>query len=267
MPRPVWSGSIAFGLVNIPVKMYGAVKDKDVHFHLLHEKDNARVKQKLVCPAENNKEVDREDTVRGFELDKEHLAVIKPEELEALAPKASHTLDLLDFVELASIDPVYFQQPYYLVPDERAGKAYHLLFEAMKRSKKVGIASFVMRNKQYLAALRPIESAICLETMYFSDEIVDAKKIEEFPKKGAASAREIEMAEKLIESLTKPFRPEKYHDDYREAVLDLVEKKAKGKKIATQAPESDKGPKIVDLMSALQASLQETTKKKKKHAA
>jgi DNA end-binding protein Ku len=265
MPRAIWSGSISFG-VNIPVKLFSAIKSKQVHFHLLHRKDKARLQQKLVCTAEK-KEVARDETVKGYEIAPDRLVVVDPEELEALSPKASRTIELIDFVSLSQIDSIYFGQPYYLVPDERAAKPYRLFQEAMTRSKKVGIGSFVMRNKQYLSALRPKNNLICLETMYYSDEIVSAKELEGVPGSDVkVNERELKMAEQLIDSLTTGFKPEKYHDDYREAVMELIDKKAEGKEVVRQAAPSKK-PQVIDLMSALEASLSEAKKKKKRNIA
>ncbi|HTL71134.1 MAG TPA: Ku protein [Candidatus Eisenbacteria bacterium] len=268
MARSIWGGSISFGLVNIPVKLYPAIRSKQVHFHLLHDKDKVRVRQKLVCPAEHNKEVPREDTVRGFELSPERLVVVEPGELEALAPKASRTIEIVDFVDLASIDSLFFNQPYYALPDERSAKPYRLFLEAMRRTKKVGLGTFVMREKQYLAALRPLENLVCLETMYYADEVVRREGLE-----GAGAAaeakvgeRELKMAEQLIRSLSTGFKPQKYHDEYREAVRDLIEKKARGKHVVAQAHQQKK-PQVIDLMSALKASVEESKKTKKRKVA
>lgn len=268
MPRAIWSGSIGFGLVSIPIRLFPAVRSKQVHFHLLHDKDKARVQQKLVCPAEGGKEVPREDTVKGYEISSDRLVVVQPEELDALAPKGGRTIEVVDFVPLASIDSMYFNQPYYVLPEERAEKPYRLFLEAMRRSKKVGIAKFVMRAKQYLAALRPLEDVICLETMYYADELVDRKTLEGAPDPSVkVGERELKMAEELIASLSSGFKPGKYRDDYREAVEKLIEKKAEGRHVVAQAPRGDREPKIIDLMSALKASLDETKRKGRGKAA
>lgn len=267
MPRAIWSGAISFGLVSIPIKLFPAVKSHQIHFHLLHEKDKVRIQQKLVCPAEHNKEVSRDDTVKGYELSKDRLVVVKPEELEALEPKKSQAIEIADFVPLSSIDSMYFNQPYYAIPDERAEKPYRLFLEAMRRTKKVGIGSFVMRNKEYLAALRPLDGLICLETMYYADELVERDKLEGVPEDNVkVNERELKMAEQLIDSLSSGFKPEKYHDDYQEKVKDLIDKKAEGKEIVLR-PVEGKKPEIIDLMSALKASLDETKKRKKKKVA
>jgi DNA end-binding protein Ku len=262
MPRPVWSGSISFGLINIPVKMFSATRSKDLHFHLLHKKDHTRLRQKMVCPADKQ-EVQRADAVKGFEVSPDRMVVLDPKEVESLMPKSSRALEVMDFVELSSIDSIYFDQPYYLLPDERAIKAYHLFCEAMKRTGKVAVAHFVMRNKQYLAALRPLGQWLCLETMFYADEIVTPDKLEDLPKAPALNEKELKMAEKLIGSLTIPWKPKKYHDEYRDAVMALIEKKSRGKHIVVQQQAPSKGPKVMDLMSALEASLQETGKKRR----
>jgi DNA end-binding protein Ku len=255
---------VSFGLVSIPIKLFPAIKSKQVHFHLLHEKDHVRVQQKLYCP-EDEKEIGRDETVKGYEIAPDKLVVVEPDELEALAPKAVRTIEIQDFVPLSSIDSMYFNQPYYALPDERAEKPYRLFLEAMRKSKKVGIGTFVMRNKQYLTALRPLEDLICLETMYYADELVDRNKLEGVPTDVKVSDRELKMAEELIDSLSATFKPQKYRDDYREKVLELIDKKAKGKHVVAQAAPERK-PQVIDLMSALKASLEETKKKKRKVA-
>lgn len=258
MPRAIWTGNVSFGLVSIPVKMVTAVKPKELSFHLLHKKDNARVRQKLVCPAEHGKEVPREDTVKGFEISPERMVVIDPEELKELSPKAERSIDILDFVPLSSIDSIYFNQPYFLLPDERAAKPYRLLYEALEHSKRVAVAKFVMRAKQYLSALRPLDGVICLETMYYADELVTKDELEGTAADAKVSPRELQMAEQLIASLSTTFKAAKYKDDYREKVRDLIEKKAEGKHVVAQAPQVEGKPQIIDLMSALKASLEET---------
>ena len=263
--RSIWSGSISFGLVNIPVKLFTAVKDSTVHFHLLHEKDMSRLQRKLVCAAEG-KEVSNDEIVRGYEIAPDQYVVIEDKELENLAPKASRTIEIRDFVDLADIDPLYYDRPYYVAPGERAAKPYRLLVEAMERSKKVGIATFVMRSKEYLAALRPLKGAICLVTMRFGEEVVPVEKIEG-DVAGAEHAkvddRELKMAAQLIDSLTTAFDPAKYHDEYKERVMQLVESKAAGEKVVTQPPVEEHRGKVINLMAALEASLAEAKAKSK----
>jgi DNA end-binding protein Ku len=265
-PRAIWSGSISFGLVNIPVKLYSAIRPKDLHFHMLHNKDKARVEQKLVCPVEG-KEISRDEIVKGYEVGPGQHVVVQPEELNSLMPKASRMIEIVSFVKMSEIDPIYFDKPYYLMPDERAEKAYTLFLEAMKRSKKVGIAKFVMRNKEYLSALRPFESMLCLETMHFADEVVSGNQFEGMTHEVKIGDREIKTAEQLIDSLSGRFEPEKIHDDYREAVMKMIDKKAEGEEIVVQPEEETEKPEVIDLMAALEASLAEAKKKNKRKSA
>jgi DNA end-binding protein Ku len=253
--RSIWSGAVSFGLVNIPVKLYTAVREERLAFHLLHDQDKVRLKQKMVCP-EDGKEVHREHMVRGYEISPDHYVIIQDSELEAAAPKSSRVIELQDFVDLSSIDPVYYDRAYYLAPQQRAEKAYRLLVEAMEKTGKVGIAKFTMRNKEYLAALRPVDGVICLETMHFADEVTPAEKIEDAPRKLKVDERELNVAEKLIESLADDFKPEKYHDEYREHVMELIRKKSHGQEVVTRPQkETGKETRAADLMAALEASL------------
>ncbi|MBV9935940.1 MAG: Ku protein [Actinobacteria bacterium] len=257
MPRAIWSGAISFGLVNVPVKLHTAVRKQDIHFHQLHEKDGARIQQKRVCSKED-KEVPWEEIVKGYELSKGHYVMIEPDELEALDPEATHTIDIEDFVDLDDIDPIYFDATYYLVPDKRGEKPYRLLHDAMADAGKVGIGRVVLRTKQYLAAIRPMDHALMLNTMNFADEVVPVSDFDDVPTGNAAkpSSKEMQMAQRLIESLATDFKPEKYEDDYRERVLDLIKKKSKGDALVSEPSEEKKAP-IVDLMAALEASLNE----------
>ena len=251
--RSLWTGSITFGLVNIPVKLFTAVRENDIHFHMLHDQDHVRLQRKMVCPADG-KEVHNEHVVKGYEVAPGQYVVIQQEDLEAAAPKKSHTIDLEDFVDLNQIDPVYFDRPYYVVPTEQGTKAYRLLVEAMERSKKVGIARFVMRNKEYLCALRPVDGALVLETMHFNDEVVPLKDVD-VPVKSKVDDREIKMATQLIDSLTTRFKPEKYRDTYRDAVMEIIERKAEGEEVVAPPPVEEKKGRVTNLMAALEASL------------
>jgi DNA end-binding protein Ku len=252
--RSIWTGSITFGLVNIPVKLFLAVREKDIQFHMLHDQDNVRLQRKMVCPADG-KEVHSEHVVKGYELSPGQYVVVREEELEAAAPKKSKTIEMEDFVDLGQIDPVYFDRPYYVVPQEQGVKAYRLLVEAMEKSKKVGIARFVMRNKEYLCALRPQDGALVLETMHFNDEVIPVDKVDGVPHKAKSDERELKMASQLIESLSTKFKPEKYHDTYREAVQEIIEKKAEGEEVVTQPAVEEKKGRVTNLMAALEASL------------
>jgi DNA end-binding protein Ku len=255
MPRSIWSGAISFGLVNVPIKLYSAVSRKTVRFHQLNERTGNRIQQKRVDPS-TGEEVAYDDIVKGYELTKDSYVVIRPDELEALDPEKSRTIDIEDFVDLSDIDPVYYDHPYYLVPDKGAGKAYGLLLGAMKESGKVAIARVVLRSKEQLVAIRPAGDVLMMETMIFHDEVVPPDEIEDLPDAQdlKASERELKMAQQLIDSLSSEFEPDRYHDEYREKVLELVERKAQGEEIAVQA-EAPEPTKVPDLMAALEASL------------
>jgi DNA end-binding protein Ku len=256
MPRSIWSGAISFGLVNVPVKLYSAVSRKTVRFNQLNRKTGHRIAQKRVDSV-TNEEVGYDDIVKGYELTKERYVVITPEELDALDPEKTRTIDIEDFVDLAEIDPIYYDHPYYLVPDKGAAKAYGLLLQAMEESEKVAVARVVIRSKEQLVAIRPAPGGVLtMETMIFSDEVVAPEDIEDLPeaKDLKVSDREVKMAQQLIDSLSSDFEPGKYRDEYREKVLELIERKAAGEEIAVQ-PEAPEPKKVPDLMAALEASL------------
>ncbi|EAX47112.1 Ku domain protein [Thermosinus carboxydivorans Nor1] len=260
MPRPMWSGSISFGLVNIPVKMYNSVRKRTLHFHQLRAGDGCKIRLKRVC-ARDGQEVPNEQIVKGYEISPQRYVIVTTEELEALNPKASRTIEIEDFVNLDQIDPIYFEQSYYLVPDKGAGKAYTLLLQAMKQAGKVAIARVVLRNKQYLVTIRPAGKALSLATMHYADEIVSLEELEGLPDTDIKpNQRELTMAEKLIESLAADFNPAKYRDEHREKVLEMIERKAEGETVVVQ-PVAPEGDKIVDLMAALEASLAAIKKK------
>lgn len=246
-------------MVNIPVKLYGAVRDMSVHFNMLHAADGARVRQKLVCPV-GDEEVSRGDIIKGYEVSGGRYVELTQEELQAIAPRATRTIEILDFVDLADIDPIYYQHPYYLLPEEQAVKPYVLLLRAMTESKKVGIGKFVMHNKEYLAALRPLDRLVCLETMHFSDEVVSPDELGAPAIEGKPEKREREMAQQLISMMSGKFQPGKYHDEYREAVMELVKKKEEGQEVVAQ-PETAEPGKVIDLVSALEESLARAKKR------
>jgi DNA end-binding protein Ku len=256
MPRSIWSGAISFGLVNVPVKLYSAVSRKTVRFHQLSKDTGVRIQQKRIDPS-TGEEVAYDDIVKGYELTKDRYVVVTPEELEAIDPVKTRTIDIEDFVDLEAIDPVYYDHPYYLVPDKGAAKPYGLLLNAMRESNKVAIARVVLRTKEQLVAIRPgVDDVLLMETMIFADEVVPATEIDDLPESKAleASDRELKMAQQLIDSLASDFDPSKYQDEYREKVLELVERKAQGEEIAVQ-PEAERPSKVPDLMAALEASL------------
>jgi DNA end-binding protein Ku len=258
MARAIWSGSISFGLLNVPVKLYSAVSKQTVRFRELREGDGSRVKHKRVAESDG-KEVPYEKIVKGYEYAPDQYVVLTKEELSELEPQRSRTIEIQDFVDLDDIDPIYFEQPYYLGPDKGAARAYALLVQAMKESHKVAIARFVLRNKEHLAAIRPMEDVLTLTTMRFHDEVTSPKDLdgevfeEEKPKK--PDQREIQMAKQLIDSLTGDFKPDSYRDEYREELLDLLERKAEGKEVVSAPTEEPKPTKAPDLMAALEESL------------
>jgi DNA end-binding protein Ku len=264
--RPIWTGTISFGLVNIPVKLHTAIREQRISFHMLHDQDNVRLRRKMVCPADN-KEVHPEHIVRGYEIHKDQYVIVSPEDLEQCGPKSTKTIEITDFVDLNDIDPIYYDRPYYVVPQSAAGKAYRLLHEAMTHSKKVGISKLVMHDKEYLAALRPLENVIVLHTMHFGDEVASAETLDGLPGEQKAADRELKMAAQLIDSLATSFKPDQYHDDYRDCVAAMLEKKAHGEHIVTQPRTSAKPAKAGDLMAALEASLAEVKAQSKSDGA
>lgn len=253
MARSIWSGSISFGLVNIPVKLFTAQASKDVHFHQLHDEDGVRIRQKRVCPADGQ-EVPYDHIVKGYEISKDRYVIINPEELEGLDPKKSKTIDIDAFVELAQIDPLYFERTYYLVPDRGAAKAYSLLLRALADSNKVAIARVVLRTKEYLVAVRPHGNALTLSTLLFHDEVIAPSSLDALPEKIEVNPKELKVARQLIDSLSTDFNPEAYEDEYRKRVLELIEAKAEGEEIAVQ-PAAEEPAKVVNLMAALEKSL------------
>jgi DNA end-binding protein Ku len=254
MPRAIWSGAISFGLVNVPVKLYSAVSKKTVRFHQLDDKDHVRIAQKRVNP-QTGKEVAYEHIVKGYEMSPDHYVVINPDELEALAPKKTRTIDIEDFVDLEEIDPIYFDHPYYLAPDKGAQKPYALLRDAMAKAGKVAIARVVIRQKENLVAIRPTGDVMTMATLLFADEIVPPSRLDDAPDEDIKTTdKELKMAKQLIDSLSGEWDPSKYKDEYRDQVLDLIERKAEGKEIAVQ-PEAEEPKEVPDLMAALEASL------------
>ena len=258
MPRAIWSGSISFGLLNVPVKLYSAVSSQKVSFRELREDDGSRVRHKRVAE-EDGKEVPYEKIVKGYEYAPDQYVVLTREELAELDPKKTRAIEIQDFVDLDDIDPIYFEQPYYLGPDKGAAKAYALLVQAMKESRKVAVARFVLRNKEHLAAIRPMDDVLTLATMRFHDEVSSPQDLDgevfedEKPKK--PDKRELEMAKQLIDSLTTDFKADKYRDEYREELLSLLERKAAGKEVVSAPTEEPKPTKAPDLMAALEESL------------
>jgi DNA end-binding protein Ku len=255
MARAIWSGAISFGLVNVPVKLYSATSPKAVRFHQLSKTTGVRIRQKRVDPT-TDQEVPYEEIVKGYEITPDKYVVIEPEELDALDPKATKTIDIEEFVDLDQIDPIYYDHSYYLAPATGGAKAYRLLLDAMRESGKVGIGRVVLRSKQQLAALRPTGDVLTLTTMLWGDEVLSPDRLDELEsvEEAEATDRELKMAEQLIESLSGDFEPERFKDEYREQVLDLIERKAAGEEIAVQ-PQAEEPAAAPDLMAALEASL------------
>jgi DNA end-binding protein Ku len=257
MPRSIWTGAISFGLVTVPVKLYSAVNRKTVRFNQLNAQTGSRIAQKRV-DASTGEEVAFEDLVKGYEISSDRYVVIEPGELESVQPAKTKTIDIEDFVDLADIDPIYYDHPYYLAPAAGGAKPYRLLLEAMRETQKVAIAKVVIRQKESLVAIRALIDHDVLEmaTMLFADEVVDPERLDDIPGVDDVKMndRELAIAKQLVESLAGEFEPDKYHDTYREAVLEMIEKKAAGEEIAIQ-PEAEEAAPVPDLMSALKASL------------
>jgi DNA end-binding protein Ku len=255
--RPIWSGTISFGLVSVPVRMFSATESKELRFHFLHKDDLAPIGYDKVRK-DTGKHVDPDDVVRGFEIEKGKYVPIDDEDLDRLDIELTHSIDICDFVELDEIDPIFYRKAYYLLPQDGAEKPYRLLVRALEETGKVGIAKVVIRNKQHLAALRPYDGVLVLETMYYADEV---RKPESVNGKARLQKAEVEMAKSLVENLTDSFKPEKYDDTYRKELLDLIKAKAKGKKLPEPAEAEE--AEVVDLMAALRESVKETKRKSK----
>jgi DNA end-binding protein Ku len=257
MPRSIWTGAISFGLVTVPVKLYSAVNRKTVRFNQLNAKTGSRIAQKRV-DASTGEEVAYEDLVKGYEISSDRYVVIDPAELDSVQPAKTKTIDIEDFVDLEEIDPIFYDHPYYLAPGPGGAKPYRLLLEAMRDTNRVAIAKVVIRQKESLVAIRPLADHDVLEmaTMLFADEVVDPARLDDIPaaEDVKTNKREIDIAKQLIESLAGEFEPTKYKDTYREAVLEMIEKKASGEEIVI-APEDEETAPVPDLMSALKASL------------
>ena len=254
MARAIWSGSISFGLLNVPVKLYSAVSKKSVSFRELRESDSSRVRHKRVAEADGE-EVDYGDIVKGYEIAPEQYVILTKDELEDMAPKKTKAIQIEDFVDLDEIDPIYFDHPYYLGPDKGAEKAYALLVKAMDDSHKVAVARFVLRNKENLAAIRPMDGVLTMATMRFADEVVSADEIIDTIDAEAPKKKELDMAKALIDSLAGEFDADSYRDEYREELLALIERKAKGESIVSTTSEAPEPTKAPDLMAALEESL------------
>ena len=260
MARPIWSGTISFGLVSVPVRMYSATASKELRFHFLDKRDLQPIGYDKVR-RDTGEHVDNEDVIRGFEVEKGRYVPLEDEDLDRLDIELTKTIDILDFVGLDEIDPIYFRKAYHLVPQGGAEKPYQLLARALEETGKVAIAKIVIRNKQHLAALRPWDKALVLETMYYADEV---RQPEQVNGKAGLQRPEVEMAKSLVENLSAKFDPEKYDDTYRKELLDLLRAKAKGAPLPE--PEPEKEGQVVDLMAALRESVERTQKKSRSRA-
>ncbi len=256
MARAIWSGSISFGLLNVPVKLYSAVARRGISLREIRESDGARIRHRRVAEG-TDEEVPYENIVKAFELAPDRYVPLSKDEMASLDPEKSRAIDVLDFVDLDEIDPIYFNSPYYMGPADGAEKAYSLLVQAMEKSGKVAIARFVFRNKEHLAAIRPANGVLTLTTMRFADEVVPTSELEDVLPSGKpkVAKREIEMAEQLIDSLTSRFDPSAYRDEYREQLLAMIERKAAGEEIVAAPSEEREPTKAPDLMAALEESI------------
>jgi DNA end-binding protein Ku len=268
MARAIWSGSISFGLVNIPIKLFNAVSRKNVSFNQIDSRSGSRVKMQRVSALDGT-EVPYEAIVKGYELSPDRYVLIEPEELDSLDPEATHTIDIEEFISLDEIDPLFYDAAYYVAPVKGTEKPYALLVRAMEQENKVAIARFVMRTKQYLAALRPKDGKLLISTMVYADEIIPADEISDL--EGVddidVSERELLMAKQLIDSLTSEFEPDRFRDEYRDKVLNLIEQKAAGVETIVEAPAAVEETKVVDLLAALEASVKEARDARKRHPA
>lgn len=262
--RAIWSGSISFGLVNIPIQLFPGTVHKDVQFHLLHEKCHTPVQYRKFCP-KCNRELEADEIVKGFEYQKGKYVIINEEDFAAVDIEMTRSIDILDFVKLDEVDPIYYEKSYYLGPNAGAEKAYSLLVESLEKSKQVAIARLVIRNKQHLATIRVREGALVLETMFFADEIRNISEIPGLPVRVKATEKELELALGLVNSMTATFGPERYHDEYREKLMSIIEKKAAGEEVVV--PELvEKEAKVIDLMSALKESMEKIRSEQKAKA-
>jgi DNA end-binding protein Ku len=258
--RPIWKGAISFGLISIPVKLFSAVESKSLKFHLLHEADGGRIKYKREC-AKCGKEVTWDDIIKGYEYSKDHYVTFSDEELDALDVESIKAIDVVTFVPLDDIDPIYFNKTYYVVPDASGIKAYQLLAEALEAEGQVGVAKVALRDKEHLSTIRLKDNVFVLETMYWPDEIREGK-FEELDKKVKTRDQEVKMARQLIQQLSGEFRPEEFEDEYRTRLQELAEKKVEGEEVTVAAePEAEPAP-VVDIMEALKASVSEAKKRK-----
>ena len=251
MPRAIWKGAVSFGMVSIPIKLYTATEEKDVAFHLLHKKDGVRIKQQRYCP-EDDAVIEWNDVARGYEIAPDQYVIMEPDDFEKVPVDTTHTIEITDFVPAEQIDPIYYQRTYYLEPDKVGGKPFTLLREVLKDSELIALAKVTLRQKEQLCTLRVYENTIALETMLYADEIRSVEDLD-VPREQKIADKELQMAKSLVDMLTGDFDPEKYRDNYREALLELIERKAEGEEIQRPKPVAGK---VTDLMEALRASVE-----------
>lgn len=262
MPRAIWKGAVSFGMVSIPIKLYTATDEKDVSFNLLHKKDGARIKQQRYCP-EDDAVIEWNDVARGYEIAPDQYVIMEPEDFEKVPVDTTHTIEITDFVPSEQIDPIYYQKTYYLEPEKIGGKPFALLREVLRDSKLVALAKVTLRQKEQLCTLRVYNNTLSLETMFYADEIRATDEIA-VPEDVALGEKELQMAKSLVEMLTGNFEPERYHDNYREALLELIERKSEGQEIKRPTPAAGK---VTDLMEALRASVEAARREKAAGAA
>jgi len=260
MAHAIWSGAINFGLVTIPVKLQTAIRTNDLRFNFLHKTDEGRINNVRRCSIDGE-ELSYDDIVRGYEYEKGQYVILSDDDLKRVNPEATQSVDIVQFVDLGEINPMYFDKPYYLEPEKRGRHAYALLREALKTSGKVGIAKVVIRSREHLAALKPNGDALVLELMHFADEIVDQSSLD-FPEHEKPVENEMKMAKMLIDSMTEPFDAEQFHDEYREQVLAMIEARAAGKVIEEAPVKAPRRDNVVNLMDVLQKSLEATKKER-----
>lgn len=265
--RAIWKGSISFGLVNIPIALYPATRKEELKFRLLRAKDHSPVNYKRVAE-KDGKEVPWDEIVKGYEYEKGKFVVLNEKDFQRVDLEATQTVDIQDFVDIDEIDPMYFYKPYFLEPQKGGDKAYVLLREALADGKKVGIAKVVIKTRQYLAGVKALKHALVLELMHFAEELSDAEKLN-VPKKLEIGKRERDMAQALVKSMTSKWDPEKYHDDYREALMEVIEEKVEsgGKEIEEKPKARKESTKVIDLVAVLQESLAKSQGAKKKKRA
>lgn len=258
--RPIWKGAITFGLISIPVRLYSAVQEKGLKFHLLHDEDGGRIRYQRTC-AKCGREVTWDDIVKGYEYSKDHYVTFSDEELDAMDVESIRAIDVVAFVPLEQIDPIYFNKTYYLAPEAAGLKAYRLLADALEAEGQVGVAKVALRDKEHLATIRLKDNVFVLETMHWPDEIREPE-FEELDKRVQVQDSEVKMARQLIQQLSDEFKPQDFVDEYRAKLEELVEKKVEGEEVTVTPPPEEEPTKVVDLMEALKASVEEAKKKK-----